>query len=98
MMGIVRTAKVNAGMRVLVHAAAGGVGSIAVQLAHTRGARVIATCSQRNLDFVRDLGAREVIAYDKTTFELQVATLTWCSTSSGVMCTGGATRCLHRAG
>jgi NADPH:quinone reductase-like Zn-dependent oxidoreductase len=75
MVGIVRTAKVNAGMRVLVHAAAGGVDSIAVQLAHMRGATVIATCSQRNLDFVRDLGAREVIAYDQTTFELQVRDL-----------------------
>jgi NADPH:quinone reductase-like Zn-dependent oxidoreductase len=72
MVGIVQTAKVNAGMRVLIHAAAGGVGSIAVQLAHMRGATVIATCSEHNLDFVRDLGAREVIAYDKTAFEEQV--------------------------
>ena len=53
MVGIVQTAKVNAGMRVLIHAAAGGVGSMAVQLAHMRGATVIATCSQHNLDFVR---------------------------------------------
>jgi NADPH:quinone reductase-like Zn-dependent oxidoreductase len=59
-------------MRVPIHAAAGGVGSIALRLAHMRGATVIATCSQHNLDFVRHLGAREVIAYDKTAFEEQV--------------------------
>ena len=72
MVGIVQTAKLSAGMRVLIHAAAGGVGSIAVQLALMREATVIATCSEHNLDFVRDLGAREVIAYDKTAFEEQV--------------------------
>jgi NADPH:quinone reductase-like Zn-dependent oxidoreductase len=42
MVGIVQTAKVSAGMRVLIHAAAGGVASIAVHLAHMRGATVIA--------------------------------------------------------
>ena len=47
-------------------------GNIAVQVAHMRGATVIATCSQRNLDFVRDLGAQEAIAYDKTAFEEKV--------------------------
>ena len=72
MVGIVQTAKLSAGMRVLIHAAAGGVGSIAVQLALMREATVIATCSEHNLDFVRDLGARQVIAYDKTAFEEQV--------------------------
>jgi NADPH:quinone reductase-like Zn-dependent oxidoreductase len=54
---------------VLIHAAAGGVGSLAVQLARARGATVNATCSQRNADYVRALGAQEVIAYDKTAFE-----------------------------
>ena len=53
---------------------------------------------QRNLDFVRDLGAREVIAYDKTTFELQVRDVDVVFDLIGVMCTGGATRCLDRAG
>ena len=59
--GIVQTANVQAGMRVLIHAAAGGVGSLAVQIACLRGATVIATCSQGNVDFVRALGAQEVI-------------------------------------
>ena len=67
--GIVQTANVGAGMRVLIHAAAGGVGSLAVQIAKARGAHVIATCSEANLDFVKSLGADEVIAYDKVKFE-----------------------------
>jgi NADPH:quinone reductase-like Zn-dependent oxidoreductase len=67
--GMVRTGNVKAGMRVLIHAAAGGVGGMAVQIARSRGATVIATCSERNADFVRALGAQEVIAYDKTAFE-----------------------------
>ena len=69
---LVQTANVQAGMRVLIHAAAGGVGSLAVQIARARGAEVIATCSQHNVDFVRALGAQEVIAYDKTAFEEHV--------------------------
>jgi len=69
---IVQTARVGAGMRVLIHAAAGGVGSIAVQLARLRGATVIATCSQRNVDYVRGLGAHEAIGYDATAFEDRV--------------------------
>lgn len=67
--GIVRTANVQTGMRVLIHAAAGGVGSMAVQIARLRGATVIATCSQGNVDFVRALGAQQVVAYDKVAFE-----------------------------
>jgi NADPH:quinone reductase-like Zn-dependent oxidoreductase len=65
---IVQTANVTPGMRVLIHAAAGGVGSLAVQLARIRGAEVIATCSQANVDYVQSLGA-EAIAYDRTPFE-----------------------------
>ncbi|WP_024801987.1 NADP-dependent oxidoreductase [Nocardia sp. BMG51109] len=45
---------------VLVHAAAGGVGSLAVQIAVARGARVIGTASERNHDFLRSLGAEPV--------------------------------------
>ena len=65
---IVQTANIVPGMRVLIHAAAGGVGSLAVQLARIRGAEVVATCSQSNVDFVQSLGA-EAIAYDKMPFE-----------------------------
>jgi NADPH:quinone reductase-like Zn-dependent oxidoreductase len=53
---------VRAGDTVLVHAAAGGVGMFAVQIAVARGARVIGTASTRNHDFLRGLGA-EPVAY-----------------------------------
>jgi NADPH:quinone reductase-like Zn-dependent oxidoreductase len=58
-----------AGQRVLIHGAAGGVGSMAVQLAHWKGATVIGTASKQNLDFVRSLGADQVIDYRTTQFE-----------------------------
>jgi len=51
------------GQRVLIHAAAGGVGSMAVQLAHQAGACVIATASRQNIELVTSLGADEVIDY-----------------------------------
>ncbi|GAB3171903.1 NADP-dependent oxidoreductase [Streptomyces incanus] len=54
--------RVRRGETVLVHAAAGGVGSIAVQLAAHLGARVLGTASERNHDFVRSLGG-EPVAY-----------------------------------
>lgn len=52
--------EVGKGDTVLVHAAAGGVGSTAVQIAKARGARVIGTASPRNHDYLRDLGAEPV--------------------------------------
>ena len=61
--------QVEAGQTVLIHAAAGGVGSLAVQLAHWKGARVIATCSAANRDLVTSLGADEVIDYRSTAFQ-----------------------------
>jgi len=67
--GLVDTAKVGAGMRILIHAAAGGVGHLAVQIARDQRAEVIATCSAANVDFVRGLGASEVIAYDQAAFD-----------------------------
>lgn len=55
--------------RLLIHGAAGGVGVFVVQMARQIGARIIATASSGNLDFVRDLGADEVIDYRATRFE-----------------------------
>ncbi|HEX4787140.1 MAG TPA: NADP-dependent oxidoreductase [Actinospica sp.] len=55
-------AQAGEGDTVLVHAAAGGVGSTAVQIAKARGARVIGTASPRNHDYLRELGA-EPVAY-----------------------------------
>ncbi|MEV6173664.1 NADP-dependent oxidoreductase [Streptomyces sp. NPDC051954] len=59
---LVKAIQVKRGETVLVHAAAGGVGSIAVQLARHLGARVIGTASEPNHDFVRSLGG-EPVAY-----------------------------------
>ncbi len=62
-------ASLVAGQTVLIHGAAGGVGVFAVQLAHWAGAHVIGTASARNRDFLRELGANEIIDYTTTRFE-----------------------------
>lgn len=62
-------ANLQAGQSVLIHAAAGGVGTYAVQLAKGRGARVIATASAANHDYLRALGADQVIDYRSQRFE-----------------------------
>jgi NADPH:quinone reductase-like Zn-dependent oxidoreductase len=62
-------ATLSAGQRVLIHAAAGGVGHVAVQLAKWKGAHVIGTAAARNHDFARSLGADEMIDYDTARFE-----------------------------
>ncbi|MFF4016755.1 NADP-dependent oxidoreductase [Streptomyces sp. NPDC001843] len=64
---IVKALEVKRGETVLVHAAAGGVGSIAVQLATHFGARVIGTASERNHDYVRELGGEPVTYGDGLT-------------------------------
>jgi NADPH:quinone reductase-like Zn-dependent oxidoreductase len=60
---LVDFANVQPGQRVLIHAAAGGVGHLAVQIAKSRGAHVVATASAKKHDFVRSLGADELIDY-----------------------------------
>jgi NADPH:quinone reductase-like Zn-dependent oxidoreductase len=62
-------AALAAGKKVLIHAAAGGVGSFAVQFAKWKGAHVIGTASADHADYVRQLGADEVIDYRKAKFE-----------------------------
>ena len=66
---VIDTANVEAGQRVLVHGAAGGVGGYAVQLARWKGAQVTGTASAKNLKYVRFLGAEDVIDYNTTRFE-----------------------------
>lgn len=61
---------------ILVHGGAGGVGSIAIQLAKVMGARVLTTCSGRQADFVRSLGADEAIDYETGDYARQVSELT----------------------
>ncbi|MFG3397787.1 NADP-dependent oxidoreductase [Streptomyces parvus] len=65
---LVDTADVRPGQRVLIHAAAGGVGHLAVQIAKSLGAYVIGTASAAKHDFVRGLGADEVIDYRTVDF------------------------------
>ena len=69
---LVDIAHVRAGQQVLVLGGAGGVGSAAVHIAKRNGARVIATASTRNLEYVRSLGADQVIDYTRAHFEDQV--------------------------
>ncbi|TNC22020.1 NADP-dependent oxidoreductase [Mumia zhuanghuii] len=69
----IRRSGLAAGQTVLVHAAAGGVGSFAVQLAVHAGARVVGTASERNHDYVRSLGA-EPITYGDGLVERAQAT------------------------
>ncbi|HEY5223954.1 MAG TPA: NADP-dependent oxidoreductase [Microbacteriaceae bacterium] len=66
---VVDVAHAQAGQRMLIHAGSGGVGHFAVQFAVLRGAHVIATGSARNLDWLRSLGAAEVIDYSAQRFE-----------------------------
>ncbi|MBF6463631.1 NADP-dependent oxidoreductase [Nocardia beijingensis] len=65
-------AALGAGQRVLVHAAAGGVGHLAVQIARHRGAYVIGTARAVNHEYLRELGADEVIDYTATDFAAAV--------------------------
>ena len=67
--GIVDMGKVQPGQRVLIHGAAGGVGNLAVQFAKAKGAYVIGTASAHNFNFLKELGADEVIDYKNQKFE-----------------------------
>src|SRR5438067_3175911 len=73
--GIFDHGKLASGQRILITGASGAVGSMAVQLAKNKGARVIGTGSGRNEEFVRKLGADEFIDYKKAKFEEKVRDL-----------------------
>ena len=66
---LVDIADVQPGQRVLVHAAAGGVGHLAVQIAKARGAHVIGTASAGKHDLLHDLGVDEAVDYRREEFE-----------------------------
>ena len=62
------TAEITAGMRVLIHGGSGAIGSLAIQLAKSRGAFVATTCSEANKALVRGIGADLAIAHDTEDF------------------------------
>ncbi|AHV96918.1 NADP-dependent oxidoreductase [Paenibacillus sabinae] len=66
---LVEAGNVQAVDKVLILGGSGGIGSAAIQLAKARGAYVATTTSSRNIEFVRALGADEVLAYDRGTLD-----------------------------
>jgi alcohol dehydrogenase len=66
---LVELGRLSAGQRVLIHAGSGGVGSVAIQLAHHLGATVLTTVGKRNVDLVKRLGADITIEYRSVRFE-----------------------------
>ena len=70
--GLIERAKLETNERVLIHGGAGAVGLYAVQLADARGAHVITTVSTQDFDFVKRLGADEMIDYKASRFEREV--------------------------
>ena len=70
--GLLERAKIRSGERVLIHGAADAVGLFAVQLSHLHGAYVITTAAARDTEFVKRLGADEVIDYKTSRFVDQV--------------------------
>jgi NADPH:quinone reductase-like Zn-dependent oxidoreductase len=67
--GLFEVIQLAAGQTLLIHGAAGGIGTFAVQLAKWRGATVIGTASGDNVAYLRQLGIDEAIDYTKTRFE-----------------------------
>ena len=61
--------KLKKGQKILIHGGAGGIGSIAIQLAKSIGAQVATTVSEKDVSFVKELGADIVIDYHKRKFE-----------------------------
>ncbi len=61
--GLFTRANVSAGQQIMIHGGSGGLGSFAVQFARIKGARVAATCSTDNVDYLKTLGVEKVIDY-----------------------------------
>lgn len=70
---LIERGNVRPGQKVLIHAGAGGVGTIAIQLAKHLGASVATTVSTTSMDFVREIGADTVIDYRNEDFEQRLS-------------------------
>ena len=70
---LIARGKLKAGEKVLIHAGSGGVGTFAIQIARHVGAHIATTCSGRNADLVRSLGADVVIDYNTEVFDEQLS-------------------------
>lgn len=70
---LIEAGQLEKGQRVLIHAGGGGVGHLAIQIARARGAEVITTASAAKHEFVRDLGAHQVIDYRTVDFRNEVS-------------------------
>jgi alcohol dehydrogenase len=66
---LVKYIQLKAGQKILIHGGGGGIGHLAIQLANNIGAYVATTCSSKDIEFVRSLGADLAIDYKKTAFE-----------------------------
>lgn len=69
---LVEQIRLQKGQKILIHGGAGGIGTIAIQLAKHLGAYVVATASQADVDYVKGLGADEVIDYQSEKFEKKI--------------------------
>jgi NADPH:quinone reductase-like Zn-dependent oxidoreductase len=92
------TADLKEGQTALVHAGAGGVGVFAVQLSKWKGARVIATASKHNHDFLKQLGVDEVIDYRSQNFADIVKDVDVVLDSVGGQTTSDSVKVLRRGG
>jgi len=88
---LVEELDLQSGETVLVTAAAGGVGSCAVQIAHDRGARVIGTASRRNHEYLRGIGADEAVDYTEGDWVAAVQQLARGGVDAVLECAGGDT-------
>jgi NADPH:quinone reductase-like Zn-dependent oxidoreductase len=90
---LVETAAAAMGQNLLIHGAAGSVGSACVELARHLGCHINATCRDGDRDYVRSLGADDVVAFDREDLPRWCATRMRSSTFWAEMCIAGPTAC-----